>query len=358
MPDDSVTPVTLIVGAPRSGTFLLSALIDDHLPLAVPFETHFIPLFARSLRLCGDLRREGSRRRLLRCIWAFLEIWTSQAGRERKLQTLHPFTLLAIRHREAELVEGTDSYDGIVRGLFQAYAEAHGKSRWADKSVFYAPPSLERLQRVIPRMKVVHVIRDGRDVCLSWRRSWFGPSTVAETARLWRRHVGRNREWGRAHPGVYLEVRFEDLLGDPQRTMQQLAGFLDVPWRGGEVRLDSDLARALARGTTHQRLAEPIDPSNTRKWRRAMRARDAALFEAVAGETLRSCGYPAGGESPTRRPTPGMRLVIAWSHVVSLVTPALWPARFKNMLPAVLLVADRMGVPMSLPVRLLTRRLS
>src|SRR3546814_7640869 len=43
-----------------------------------------------------------------------------------------------------------------------------GKPRWGDKTPFYTP-DIDIIRRVFPDAKIVHLVRDGRDVVLSQR---------------------------------------------------------------------------------------------------------------------------------------------------------------------------------------------
>ena len=101
-------PFLFVIGCPRSGTSLLTSILSRE--LAIPYETHFIPLFERVLWLWGDLRRPSRRAHLLRSIYEFLEIWTVQAARGRALDQLHRMSLLATKPSADELVDGTTSY--------------------------------------------------------------------------------------------------------------------------------------------------------------------------------------------------------------------------------------------------------
>ena len=64
---DRNNPVFL-VGVARSGTSLLSLILDSHSRLAIPYESHFIEEYYQELNLFGDLTDEANRRRLIRSI--------------------------------------------------------------------------------------------------------------------------------------------------------------------------------------------------------------------------------------------------------------------------------------------------
>ncbi|MDO8837193.1 MAG: sulfotransferase, partial [Vicinamibacterales bacterium] len=130
-------PIHFIVGCPRSGTYLLSSILDRSGQVAVPTETHFVPLFAQYARLFGDLEKPDARTRLLAAIYAFLEIWLRRADEERGLENIIPHSLLATRGGFNEIVRDSRSYADIVHALFEHYAIGKGASQYGDKSAFF-----------------------------------------------------------------------------------------------------------------------------------------------------------------------------------------------------------------------------
>ena len=79
-------------------------------------------------------------------------------------------------------------------GFFSAYAASEGKQRWGDKTPHYVF-ILDQLREIWPDMRVIHVIRDGRDVAASHLalsaggRRWVAP-TAAAAGAWWQSAVG------------------------------------------------------------------------------------------------------------------------------------------------------------------------
>ena len=64
---------------------------------------------------------------------------------------------------------GPAAYRAALEAPFLAYAELHGKPRWADKTPYYVG-ELDQVKRVFPEARIVNLVRDGRDVALSLLR--------------------------------------------------------------------------------------------------------------------------------------------------------------------------------------------
>lgn len=343
-----------IAGCPRSGTYLLSLLLGSAFDIAIPVETHFIPLFERVLFLFGDLREYANRRRLLMCIYDFLEIWTPRSERDRDWRTIRRHTLLATRIRQEAILENARSYPQLATGLYREFAAIAGCRLYGDKSAFYRHVPLERIEAGLPGLRVIHIIRDGRDVALSWLGIWTRPPTLAAAAREWVRHVEGKRAWGGRHPERYLEVRYEDLIARPEEIQTRIAAFLGLPAPLAVASFHtSELAATLASGAPHSKIASPLDPGNIAKWRRTMCVADQALFEAVAGTTLSACGYEICAARLTGRQQLTLRLRVAWGWIRHLASVQEFRLLLKAALPPAVVAARVLRIPL---VRILNRR--
>ena len=117
-------------------------------------------------------------------------------------------------------------------GVHADYAAARGKVRWADKTPLYAL-SVDFVTEVFPDAQIVHVIRDGRDVVVSHRKR-FGYRSAVKCAVKWPRYIRTTRAFGaQLPPERYHELRYEDAVGDADKTLRALFEFLGEPWEEG-----------------------------------------------------------------------------------------------------------------------------
>ncbi len=206
------------------------------------------------------------------------------------------------------------SFADTIRELYSLAAAQRGKPRYADKTPMHVL-HLRRLGRLFPEARFVHVVRDGRDVALSYRSVGWGPTTVEDAAMRWRRSVLRGRRDGeRLGPDRYREVRYEDLVTDPERVLRELCAFLDLEWDDGVLHHHERAAEVIAATRfpgAHSRLLLPPTPG-LRDWRREMPAADVARFEAIAGGLLEELGYGCSAVPPSVR-----RRATARCHVVA-----------------------------------------
>ncbi len=293
---ESIFP--FLVGCERSGTTLVRAMLDGHPQLAVPGESHFIVPMAR--------RRYRYRRRGAFDQMAFVD----DLVRQPRLRTWHiPEALL----RETYEAAAPASFADAIRLLYAIYARFHGKRYYADKTPQYVD-RMVFLSRLFPEARFVHVIRDGRAVALSLRTiGWV--RDIEEGALRWRQQVERGRRAGRAlGPARYRELRYENLVEDPQRRLEGVCAFIGLSFDDAMLRYpdraDAILSTVLAPQKLHRHLREP--PRKVRDWRQEMTTEEVAAFEALAGGTLANVGYARSGHRITNAPLRALRVGARW----------------------------------------------
>jgi hypothetical protein len=182
-----------------------------------------------------------------------------------------------------------------IAAIFETYAERAGKPRWGDKTPLYMQ-QLPLLERLFPDAIWVHLVRDGRDAALSFLelpegfsgKTWAQPRTVPQFAARWRTEILAARRLGRHAGSRYLELRYEDLVAEPERQLRRIGEHASLPWEPGM--LDHTRVSDAANMPEHRNLAQPPTPG-LRDWRSQMSREDALAFEQVAGDVLRSSGY-------------------------------------------------------------------
>jgi hypothetical protein len=110
---------------------------------------------------------------------------------------------------------------------FQSEALARsGKARWAEKDPTYTL-LLGFIEELFPDALYVHLLRDGHDVVASFRDRW-GYRSAARAARTeWARYVEAARALSRRiGPDRFIELRYEQLVADPEAQARRLFDFL------------------------------------------------------------------------------------------------------------------------------------
>ena len=290
-------PAPFVVGVARSGTTLLRLMLDAHPELAIPPETHFIPKLAKAMGEIPKDAGEGEMRRRAHAVITEHRRWPDFGLDARELDR---------RFDRTEPFNATHA----LRAFYGLYAERVGKPRWGDKTPIYVE-HMHEISKALPEARLVHLIRDGRDVALSRiRRALDDPPPVDRIARNWSRRINAARKQARKLDH-YLELRYEDLVTDTEPTLRRVCELVDLDYdpamldyhRNAAERLEEMAGDLPAQGgkarrpgserlAAHALASEPPRKERIAAWREQMSPADAAAFDAEAGDLLDELGYP------------------------------------------------------------------
>ncbi len=272
-------PFVFVVGKGRSGTTLVRAMLAAHPEMAIPPETHFIVRMSE---------RPGVVREGLVDTGVLID----------RLKDHHGFAKMDLDHEDVREQLGSSeplTYADAIRMIFGIYAASKGKPRYGDKT----PGQVMRipaLAEMFPEGRFIHVIRDGRDVLLSNLETRFGSADVAEGALVWRRVVAEGQRAGaELGPDRYCEIRYEDLLDDPEGQVRRLADFSLLDYHGDMLRYFEQGSEIVGSAWHHRNLNLP-PTKGMRDWRIEMPAHHVFAFERLAGDQLDALGYERSSE--------------------------------------------------------------
>lgn len=283
----------LLVGCPRSGTTLLSAILHAHPDIAVAPETRFLlPAYRQRARF-GNLTDPADRR-------ALGEFVTGKKTLFNDLKIDRATVVQAV-------VDAPPTFGSGVACVWREFARSRGATRWVEKRPAYWR-EMATLMRLFPDAQVIHLVRDPRAVVASLMAVKWYKRPLPHAAALWVQADRELRKWARRLPAdSYHRLRFEDLTADPRGELTRLTTFLGEPF--AEQMLDhlsaaDDLVPQ--RKTWHSRVRGPIDASRVKAWQQTLSPQDAGLIEVGAKLTMLRNGYRASGVA--QRPDPSALL--------------------------------------------------
>jgi hypothetical protein len=293
-----MNPYVFIVGCARSGTTLLQRLINAHDQIAITPESHWI---CRLFEQGRGVTPEGM---------------VTPELIPLVLEDLNPrFARLNIGQQELlRLLENDCAvpYASFVSGIFDLYGKAKGKELVGNKTPGFVR-KIHTLQRLWPQARIVHLIRDGRDVCLSMinrplNRVNRGPlctwarDPVTTAGLWWEWNVKLGRQAGNSLDSrQYYEMRYELLVAQPGEECAALCAFLSLQYQEAMLRFhegrkktaspsDAKHAWLPSAGDESEFQLRPIT-AGLRDWRSQMSLDDVERFEAAAGGLLEELGY-------------------------------------------------------------------
>jgi glycosyltransferase involved in cell wall biosynthesis len=210
---------------------------------------------------------------------------------------------------------------------------ASGKRIVGDKSPLHTD-HVDEIFAFFPRAKVIHILRDGRDVAVSlmhhfWRvsvdrggifeldqeelakrdayledpegflragNSIFTEERLGQMAVRWSRRVSKASQDGTNLFGDnFAQLRYEDLLERPEENLKTLLELLGAGTDDRTVRrcVEQNNFERLARRSRGQEDAGSFFRKGIAgDWRGVFTKRDREIYQEIAGDTLREMGYP------------------------------------------------------------------
>jgi len=147
--------------------------------------------------------------------------------------------------------------------------------------------------QVFPDAQFIHLVRDGCDVISSTLRYGFF-TDITTAANRWVRVVQNARRFAEAHPDRSLDVRYEDLVSQPEGTVKSICLFLGVEYEP-KMLLSDGLADGMGDVPVlieHKEVTKPINASNIGTGRHDFSTEDKEKLQPIIGKELELFGYP------------------------------------------------------------------
>ena len=240
-----------VYGALRSGTTVFRLMLDSHIAVFNPGEVD--PIF-------DHLHRDASG------VWRY----DLTALRENRVFQNRGLTI-------PEGLDGTALLDNFLDQL---------RGRGQGVFTLNIHRGIGRAMELLPNARVIHMLRDPRDVA----RSSIGMGWAANTYHGVDHWIGTERDWdaaaGRIPPESVLDLRYEALLNDLEGQLRRVCDFLGIAFAPGM--LDYHLSSSYG----------PPDPKLVEQWRRKAAPHELSLLEGKIGDLLEGRGYVPSGHSP------------------------------------------------------------
>lgn len=281
-------PRVVVAGVGRSGTSLIQAMMHAHPNVSFLPETHFFrryvgPTFVnawwsiRGARSFAD-RLEGDRefRRAGLGVGEVMSPFLSNGGPFRPHKA---YVRLLELHRQREAVTIVGDKD--------------------PRLIDYLPA----LARRVPRVRVIHVIRDPRDVLVSRRKaSWSKGRRDVSHLVAYRAQMVRGRKTGREWLGDgYLEVRYEDLLRNPRESLTRMCQHIGVEYDPEMMSFGQKAEELVAEAEWEwkKETTGPLKRDNIGNWKDELTQHTRRVAERVCVAPFPDLGYHRdGADSP------------------------------------------------------------
>lgn len=257
-----------IVGVQRSGTTLLSVMLEKH-PTVL-------------------MEKKAISFRIVTCFKNLYELLPYNIQHDKKA-----FVKWLIKNDDkgslAELIdyENIDQYATIrelIKGSIVKKIESENKVIWGDKA-----PNLQHylsdLLLLIPEAKILHIVRDGRANAYSTSKRSYRDLRLS--AQQW---VDGNI-FGIVNQDIlgtsqYKMIHYENLLQNPEQESRSICTFLGIPYASEMISLSGDDL-----GDKKSYVKNFFDKSKIDKWKTQLSADEVRQVENIQGPLLKKMGY-------------------------------------------------------------------
>ena len=294
----------LACGMSRSGTTLLTTILDSHpdismgyelLPVDLPPVAETITLLDAAIEeshgdsdACGDLLRAKD----VKPLGTFVKRCARTLTTAQELRDIC----------RAFVSEGCDSFDGLEMRTRLSLAVVQNKMR-KEGTTFCGfkinSPSVSAFDPVIPDGRFIYILRDPRDVVASHFAHDFD-RTLKHICKAWANYVEQFDTFIQANSDRAYLVRYEDLVARPEETLREALGRIGLPFASQILRFFDSKASVHRGGHVNSdNLRKNFYSSSIARWQRELSIDQIREIQLDCGALMERYGYVA---APTAKP--------------------------------------------------------
>ncbi|MCA9295277.1 MAG: sulfotransferase [Phycisphaerales bacterium] len=285
-----------VCGMSRSGTTLLTTILDSHPDIAMGYEMlptglgrvpDAIAQLADAIAAVGD-DASACRTYLVEREHDSLGRFVKRCGRTNVapsglLDVLESYRGLGDPDLDSIAMRARLSMDIVLRKVVQESAQFGGFKINA--------PSVEAFDAVLPEGVFIYIVRDPRDVAASHESAGFD-RTIEHITRAWVQYAERFLRFQSQHPERAIVVRYEDLVTQPEIELARLFAHLGIE-QGDEAR-NFFASKASVHSAGHRnsdQLQRDFFTTSVARWMRDVPREQVDEIQAACAALMPTFGY-------------------------------------------------------------------
>ncbi|HEX4487997.1 MAG TPA: sulfotransferase [Terriglobales bacterium] len=277
-----------ILGLSRSGTTLLSRILDVHSRIAILPETWCFS----TLDFAG-------------CLEEFSHDWQYMGFINRMWDYMSGYEDVAARV-VSEFAAKLPRYSGptrpILDALGKAYAKERGRDIWGEKTPAHVLV-LPQIQKLFPEARVLVCVRDPRDVVLSYDEAWGGdrrdPKFLMRASAVVRDYIDHIFHQPGFPREQLMQVRYETLTSDPAATLQSICSFVGVEFEPQMLDFFQKFPESGKPYTPyHKLLSRPVTAERVARYQTGLSPQQIGLVSQFLKKEMELLEYPSTSEDP------------------------------------------------------------
>lgn len=245
-----------IVGAPRSGTTLLSATLANHSQIACGPETQFFNKL--NPQVLHHVEFDWPRK-AVKAVMAL-----NLSG-----QPVHELFELTEGEIESYLSLRLPSLRTLLESLTAQYAQKAGKIRWAEKTPNHLV-HLPLIRKLFPESPIIRIVRDPRDSAISMKKLPWASQSVLANCYFWNEWFSVSHEFCIKDEKT-LTIRYEDFVLNPKKSLEGLCNHIGESFEESMLDTSQSASRVTSPNETWKaQVSQSLDPTRLYVWKRVL----------------------------------------------------------------------------------------
>jgi hypothetical protein len=263
-----------IVGVGRSGTSLLQSMLASHSSIAYSPETSFIRRFVSKLK-CEKILQSSDKNNLIKLLMEDEYIKRLGISKEEFQQIKF---------------EKNISPDIQVYNFLLSYVK--GTISWVGDKDPRAIEYLPLLLKLNPAIKIIHIVRDPRDILLSKKNAAWSKNGHAWKhilANICQYRLGRKYS---KNPN-YIEIKYEDLISNPDSQLKSICNKLNINFEIQMLDFGTAARTLVAKSEVSWKKETfgPLLKDNLNKWEIGLHKREIYLIQKCCADIFTINNY-------------------------------------------------------------------
>jgi len=269
-----------LICSERSGSNLITKLIDSHSLYCGPTPPHLLRVFEPLMVKYGDLDKYSNWERFIGDVLDFFNckigVWEARFSKHE---------LMSIKNR---------SLAAVVKYIYKKEADIHNKTHVFIKEV-RAYNLVDYVSRVFSNPKFIWLVRDPRDMALSWSKSPVHRGDIVRASNIWKNDQ-------KASMKIYkqlkdkknvLLVKYEDLITKQEQVMQTVCSFLEIDFEDKMINFHKNKMSVANASTTDnwKNLNKKIMTHNSKKYKTGLNELQIQYIEYTCCLEMEYLGY-------------------------------------------------------------------
>lgn len=267
-----------LISSERSGSNLITKLLDNHSSYCGPTPPHLLKTFSDVMENYGSLNDVDNWLRFVDDFYEFfyckIGVWALKISKE-DLMNVFPRNL-----------------EGVFRLLYQEEAKIHNKSRVFVKEV-KTYSFFNFIKEKFTESKFIWLVRDPRDMALSWTKSPVHRGDVVRAAEIWKNDQKETIKIYKENRRRILLVKYEDLITNQQHELKRICEFLKINFEASMVEYHKNkISKENAVQTDNwKNLQKEIIKNNSKKYLQNLTEAQIRFIEYRCQEEMRFLNY-------------------------------------------------------------------